>query len=117
MKIPLDQINFTKIITNFYDKVFDDVFIGYFFIGKNKSDLIAKQISFSRNLLGAKEPYQGIPLKVAHSSFFIRKAHFNRRHVLLKEALIEENVSATIIEEWLLREKKLVNLIIPPKPQ
>lgn len=106
------QINLEKIISEFYDKVFSDIFIGYFFTGKDKQDLIEKQISFSTNLLGGKAPYKGMPLKTAHNKHFIRRAHFNRRQLLLRETLEENQISSELIEYWLKKEQSLAGLVL-----
>lgn len=116
------DIDFDTIITAFYDKVFDDVFIGYFFAGLDKEQLIAHQIAFVTNMLGyndgryqgryAGDPYGGKPLRVAHRPHAIRKAHFDRRQMIMRETLRDHGVPDDFAEAWLAKEAKFYSQVV-----
>ncbi len=99
-------------LQRFYDAAFSDVFIGYFFWNKDKDELIEKQLAFTKALLGGPQEYQGKSLIAAHRPLMVRKSHFMRRHVLLREALEAEGLSQDFIDIWLSKEKKFLSQII-----
>ena len=73
--------NVFNIITQFYQEVFNDVMIGYLFLGQDRQRLIEREIEFSARMLGATDiPYQGQPLTKAHQKHPIRYGHFHRRN-------------------------------------
>ncbi|MFK7872724.1 MAG: truncated hemoglobin [Oligoflexales bacterium] len=102
------------IIRHFYDNAFEDVMIGYFFTGKDKEKLIRHQIEFTSQLLGCTDiNYQGQPLPQVHNKLAgLRKPHFDRRHLLLKEAMSAFQLPNEITEEWLTLERRLLPLIL-----
>lgn len=112
------DIDFEKVITAFYDRVFADMVIGYFFHGLDKAQLIAHQIDFVTNLLGYSQgeykdrTYSGKPLRAAHSRHAIRKAHFDRRQVILRETLRDHGVPDAYAEEWLAKEAKFFSQVV-----
>jgi truncated hemoglobin YjbI len=102
-----------EVITEFYQRAFVDPLIGHFFFHSDKAALIAKQIIFTSNLLGAKHlTYTGKSLKEAHSKLPLREVHFRRRQRLLEEVLVERAVAGQLREQWLKLEEKLKPLII-----
>ena len=105
---------FEAVIRDFYDKVFDDVMIGYFFHGKDKEQLIRHQIQFTSQILGAPPvPYEGKPIQSAHQSLKgLRRPHFHRRQQILKETLEEHKVETNLINGWLQLENRLLPLVL-----
>lgn len=101
-----------KIVTDFYDQVFSDVMIGFFFFGKNKKHLIQKEIELISELLGGPENYQGVELEKAHRHLKIFKGHFDRRVQILKETLEKYSVPKEVKEVWLTHSKRLHDKII-----
>ena len=100
-------------VENFYERAFKDPIIGYFFIGKNHQELISKQINFTASMLGStSHPYKGKSLEAAHHKLKIRKAHFGRRSVLMREVLEELNLEKKIIQKWLEKENRLYDKIV-----
>lgn len=100
------------IITEFYQRAFRDVIIGHFFWGKDHDALVEKQISFTKAMLGKKSsPYTGKPIKSVHENLNIRKAHFDRRKVILSETMDDLKLSSKHKASWLMLEEKLRKLI------
>lgn len=120
--MPAPDIDFDAIITAFYDRVFADLVIGYFFHGLDKQTLIAHQIAFVTAMLGyndgryqgryAGKPYEGKPLRAAHRPHAIRKAHFDRRQMILRETLRDHGVADAIAEDWLAQEAKFYSQVV-----
>lgn len=102
-----------EILTLFYDRLFEDPFVGFLFEKFDKEDLLAKQIQFTGKLLGATElKYTGKGLKEAHFPHPIRSAHFGRRQIILRAVLEESKVPESLIVEWLGLESSLKGLIV-----
>ncbi len=102
----------SAVITDFYKRAFEDTFIGYFFFNKNREALTKSQIDFAIGMLGGPRKYSGQPLEKAHSEFTIRKAHFDRRQVIMREVMSEHKINKVDLEEWLLLEENLRRLIV-----
>ena len=102
-----------EILTLFYNRLFEDTFVGFLFASFDKEDLLAKQILFTGKLLGATElKYEGKGLREAHFPHPIRSAHFGRRQVILRSVLEELNVPEPIISEWLALELSLKAFVV-----
>ncbi len=99
-------------ITEFYKRAFEDMIIGHFFFEKDRMALTAKQIDFAVSMLGGPKRYKGRPLELVHNEFSIRKAHFDRRQVILREVLAEKHLEKHQIEEWIVMEENLRRLIV-----
>jgi len=108
----IGEDNITIVVTEFYKRAFEDRFIGHFFFNKDRVALTKSQVSFAIGMLGGPKNYIGQPLEKAHSEFSIRKAHFDRRQVILKEVMESSGLSKVDLEEWLLLEENLRRLII-----
>lgn len=107
------SIDLRAVITTFYDRVFEDMIIGYFFAGLDKQQLIDHQVAFVTQMLGfTGEPYRGKPLKLAHRPHAIRKPHFDRRQMILKEALLHHQVPKSLIDTWLAKEAKFYQQVV-----
>jgi hemoglobin len=101
------------IMTDFYDRLFEDVFVGFIFSRFDKAHLIRQQVLFTGNLLGAKDlKFDGKSLRDAHFNLPIRPAHFARRQVILKEVLQAHSISPDIIAEWIRCEQQLKSQIL-----
>lgn len=102
-----------KIMVKFYDRLFDDVMIGFIFQPFSKEHLIKMQIAFTGRLLGASDlKYEGRGIREAHKKLSIRDGQFARRQRILFEILLEEKLDSAIIEEWLQRENSLRSLVL-----
>ena len=83
-------------ITTFYDDMFDDVMIGFFFRDADKSRLIDKEVELVARMLGHSVRYTGRPIREAHAKHPIMGGHFERRWVLLKNAMKKHAVPDSI---------------------
>lgn len=82
------------VIVDFYQRVFDDVMIGFLFVGKDRAQLIAREWEMTARMLGGTVRYQGRPLREAHARVPILGGHFDRRLQLLRDAMAAHAVPA-----------------------
>lgn len=102
-----------RAITEFYKRAFEDPIIGHFFFQKNREELTAKQINFACMMLGSQEHrYQGKPLRQAHQDLGIRKAHFERRQIMMRDVLQEFGLDPELMAGWLKLEDNLRGIIL-----
>ena len=91
-----------EMMRHFYDRLFDDVIIGFFFADSDKEALVQSQIAYVRaNLGGRHGDYQGPPIRKAHADLPILSGHFDRRHQILAETLEAFDVPQHVREAWL----------------
>jgi hemoglobin len=89
------------VIVDFYDRIFDDVMIGFLFHGKDRQRLIDKEWEFAANMLGADVAYTGKPIRAAHAKSPILGGHFERRLQLLKNVFADHDVDADVRAKWI----------------
>lgn len=95
------------VLQDFYDRIFDDVMIGFLFAGRDKADLVQKEWEFTARLLGADVPYTGRSMPRAHAKLPILGGHFDRRMQILRETLADHRVAPEVQELWLSHAAKL----------
>jgi hemoglobin len=101
------------IIERFYDRLFSDMLIGFFFDGHDKTRLVASQVSYLLAHLGERDhAYRGPSIRSAHEGLPITTGHFDRRHQILREVLDEFAVDDQIRQSWLAFDQSLRGLII-----
>jgi len=96
-----------RVLRALYDKLFDDVMVGFLFAGKDKAELIEHQLWFTARFLGGPSRYTGKSIPDAHARLPLLAGHFDRRHVLLKQTLEEQNVPEAVRAEWLRVDQQL----------
>ena len=102
-----------EILSDFYQRVFNDPMIGYLFVNQDKKRLIERELEWTARLFGASDViYQGRPLKKAHRAHPIRRGHFHRRNQLLKQTLIDRSIDQEIQERWMAHSESLINTIL-----
>jgi truncated hemoglobin YjbI len=90
-----------KILQRFYEKMSQDLLIGFFFEGHDVQHIALMQKSFLMKTWGASASYSGRSPADAHSKLPpILKGHFDRRLVLLAETLREFQVEERFVEVW-----------------
>ena len=92
---------FESWILAFYERMSQDVMIGFFFTGRDLRAIAHKQSAFILRAAGypVSEPLRS-PME-AHSSLPpITLGFFNRRLVILKEVLTEKGLPAADISTW-----------------
>lgn len=90
------------VITDFYDRIFRDVMIGFMFQGKDKQHLIAREWELAAALFGAPDvTYTGRPMRTAHAQHTIFGGHFERRLQILRETLRDHAVDPAVQDAWI----------------
>lgn len=90
------------VLTDFYDRLFKDVMIGFMFQGKDKRQLIQREWEFTAGFLGAPGiTYSGRPMRTAHGQHTIFGGHFERRLQVLRETLADHHVAAAVQQAWI----------------
>jgi hemoglobin len=95
------------VIVEFYDRVFDDVMIGFLFQGKDRARLIEKEWELAARMLGADVEYTGRPMREAHAKVPILGGHFDRRLQILRDVLADHGVDEEVAESWIAHSVKL----------
>lgn len=85
------------VIVDFYQRVFDDVMIGFMFVGKDKQHLIDREYEFTAHFLGGPVAYTGRPIKEAHAKTPIFGGHFERRLQILRNTMAAHNVDPEVV--------------------
>ena len=88
-------------ITEFYDRVFGDVMIGFLFEGKDRQRLIDREYEFTAGFLGGAVRYTGRPMREAHANLPIFGGHFERRLQILRETLRDHAVDPEVQRAWI----------------
>jgi len=101
-----------RVLRTLYDRLFDDVMVGFLFAGKDKEKLIEHQLWFTAKFLGGPSRYTGRSLPDAHAALPILPGHFDRRHHMLREVLEEHRVPAAVRDEWLRVDQSLRTAVL-----
>jgi len=101
-----------RVLRTLYDRLFDDLMVGFLFAGKDKDKLIEHQLWFTAKFLGGPSRYEGRSIPDAHAAIPILPGHFDRRHQILKEVLEEHHVPAAVRDEWLRVDQSLRYAVI-----
>ena len=100
------------VLTTFYDAVFSDMMIGFMFRGVDRQHLIEVEAELTARALGAKDvEYTGLPLKEAHARHRVLGGQFERRMVLLEEAMAAHDLPVPVREAWIAHSRAVRPLI------
>jgi len=103
----------TEIVSDFYDRLFDDALVGFLFRGHDKQRLVAMQVEYLRARLGNEEvEYTGEPVRAAHRDLPITVGHFDRRHAILEQVLEDWEMPDWPRDEWLELDAALRDLVV-----
>ena len=90
------------VITDFYDRIFDDMMIGFMFQGRDRKHLVEREWELVAALLGAPGvTYTGRPMRTAHAQHTIFGGHFERRLQILRETLRDHAVDPAVQQAWI----------------
>lgn len=90
------------VLTDFYDRLFADVMIGFMFAGKDRAHLIEREYELTAKLLGAPGiTYRGLPMRAAHGKHTIFGGQFERRLQILRETLADHDVDPEVRRVWI----------------
>jgi hemoglobin len=95
-----------------YDKLFDDMMVGFLFSGKDKAALVEHQLWFTARFLGGPDRYAGKTMPDAHAALPLLPGHFDRRHKLLEETLAASSLPEHVIAEWLRIDQGLRSAVL-----
>jgi len=90
-----------KIHTNFYDKMYAHPWLGSFFVGHEQKAIELRQTQFMAEKMGAKTPYLGSELPLAHRRMYITRELLELRQELLRQTLKEAGLNEPLILRWL----------------
>lgn len=90
------------VITDFYDRVFRDIMIGFMFQGKDRRHLVDREYELAAALLGAPGvTYTGRPMRVAHAQHTIFGGQFERRLQIMRETMRDHRVDPDVQKAWI----------------
>ncbi|MCP5463912.1 MAG: group 1 truncated hemoglobin [Deltaproteobacteria bacterium] len=101
-----------KVVSSFYQKLFNDTMVSFLFANTNKEKLIQTQTDFLAKAFGISQSYAGKPPASAHTHLKILPGHFDRRLKILEETLNESHLPKQAIDDWLKLENSFRNKII-----
>ncbi len=101
-----------RVLTTLYNRLFDDLMVGFLFAGKDKQKLIEHQLWFTARFLGGPSRYEGKSIPDAHAALPLLSGHFDRRHHLLRQVLTEHDVPEHVAAEWLRVDESLRTAVI-----
>lgn len=96
-----------RVLRALYDRLFDDLMVGFLFEGKDKEKLIEHQLHFTARFLGGPSAYTGKSMPDAHAHLPLLPGHFDRRHQILREVLTAHAVPEAVRAEWLRVDQSL----------
>jgi hemoglobin len=90
------------IMKDFYQRMSQDILIGFFFDGKDLDHIAKMQAAFLMRAMGATPSYSGKPPAKAHDELApILAGHFDRRLRILEDTLAAHGLSAEDIRTWI----------------
>lgn len=97
----IGEAKLRAVVSDFYDRVFRDVMIGFMFAGKDKRHLIDREYELAARFLGAPGvAYTGRPMRTAHAGHTIFGGHFERRLQILRETMRDHDVDPEVQRVW-----------------
>lgn len=102
-----------SILASFYQKMSQDILVGFFFDGKDLDHIAKQQGDFILNAAGVIPAFQGKGPASAHLNMPpILTGHFDRRLVLLKETFQEHQVPESAQATWLRFEESFREMVV-----
>jgi truncated hemoglobin YjbI len=105
-----------EIVLRFYDRMKDDVLVGFFFDGKDIRKVAHMQSRFLASAMGglsAFDPYEGKNPGAAHDQLApILSGHFDRRLQILEEVLRSEGLPDEDVRTWISFENAFRDVIV-----
>ena len=108
-----DRETMEAMMRRFYDRLFDDVIIGFMFADSDKEALVQSQIDYVYANIGNRAgDYEGPSIRRAHADLPILSGHFDRRHTILGETLREFDVPEYVREAWLKLDRSMREMVL-----
>ncbi|MDH5642426.1 MAG: globin domain-containing protein [Nitrospira sp.] len=89
-----------KVHQAFYDRMFEDTWLGQFFYGKSKEVLVRKQTQFMVSAFGGPYVYRGDTPAIVHMNMFITDELASLRERFLRHAILSQGLSESIADRW-----------------
>ena len=90
------------ILSVFYQRLSGDLLVGFFFTGKDLGQIAKMQAAFLLKAMGVRPTYPGKLPTDAHKAIPpILKGHFDRRLIVLREVLNEQELAPEFVEVWI----------------
>lgn len=89
-----------KVHQAFYDRLFEDPWVGQFFYGKSKEVLVRKQTQFMVGAFGGPHVYRGDTPAIVHMNMFITDEVASIRERYLRHAILSQGLSESIADRW-----------------
>lgn len=103
----------SALLQDFYDRLYLDPMVGFLFEPHDKATLIAHQYSYVCAYLGDRAgDYQGRSMRRAHEALPLLGAHFDRRHVILRQVMDAHQLPTHVAQAWLELEQRLRPFIV-----
>lgn len=102
-----------SVVESFYDAVFEDAMIGFFFAGSSKARLVEREVELMSAALGAPAiSYRGRDLAQVHARHRIFAGQFDRRQVLLRAALERHRLPPEVVAAWMAHAEGLRSVVV-----
>lgn len=103
------------ILRDFYQRMSEDILIGYFFFEKDTNQIADRQLEFISFAAGLRKTYSGHTPTSAHLKMPpILVGHFDRRLIILRETLQAHGLALEDIETWVAFENAFRNVVVSP---
>lgn len=106
----------TKILQDFYDRVYEDPRLASFFEGTSKQRSIEKQYSFTYQVFTGENVYFGERPRNAHHWMVISNELFDYRQAIMAECLRLHGLEEEFVKRWFIMEDEYREEIVKDKP-
>jgi len=106
----------TEILTDFYDKVYNDAVLSPYFTKVAKDRVRQKQYSFMYQLLTGENVYLGDKPRNAHHWMVISDEIFDHREKLIEDSMRKFKLPEMYIKVWLDLDESYRELMVKSKP-
>jgi truncated hemoglobin YjbI len=89
-----------EILTDFYNRVFDDPVLAPYFQGVTKGRLIGQVFSFMRDVFTGEKHYFGMRPRTAHHWMVISDEVFDHRERLMEACLRRHGLTEPMVQRW-----------------
>lgn len=101
------------LLKDFYRRLAEDVMLGFFFVGKDVTEIALKQKQFLLRAFGVTPSYSGKAPAQAHNSLApILPGQFDRRLQILEQTLRDHSLDSKAIQTWLSFENAFRSSIV-----
>jgi len=90
-----------RVHERFYEVMFNHPWLGQFFFGKSEEVLITKQTQFMVAAFNGPNTYTGDTPAFVHMHMFITDEMADLREQILRQAILDEGLSASVADRWL----------------